>query len=68
MAGLGVSLKVHAGDLYAALVTAVGFQIEVEKDRDRKSKFLQNIEKMVEAMKVGKNLEIKWPDDLNELG
>lgn len=59
---------VHAGDLYAALVTAVGCQTETERNRDRKSQFLKNIEEMLEAVKRGENLVIAWPDDLNELG
>lgn len=63
-------MKVHASDLLAALVTAAGYQWETEQKywQDKyKSEFLQSVERMVDALKSGENLEIVWPDDLKEL-
>ena len=61
-------MKVHASDLLAALVTAAATQWQTEQEyRQDKSKYLQTIDKMVDAIKSGEDLEIIWPDDLNEL-
>lgn len=76
-------MRVYAGDLFAALVTAIGHQTETEKrsqekennkgnygyspNEFRKSQFLQNVEKMLDAVKRGEQLELVYPDDLQEL-
>lgn len=59
-------MKASASDLFAALVTAIGYQTETEKGR--KSQFLKNMEKMLDAVKRGEQLELVYPDDLMELG
>jgi len=67
-------MKVHADDLFAALVTAIGYQTDNEVNSQkqqgpfRKSQFLKNLEKMLDAVKRGEQLQLVYPDDLNELG
>lgn len=61
-------MRIHAGYLFAALVTAVGYQTDIERKLEmEKSQFLQNIEKMLDAVKRGEQLELVYPDDLEEL-